>query len=177
VIKHRSKKARPGFTLVELLVASTINLLVLAGLFSLLLMYAQTTRGVMLQASLDSEGRRAVRQLQIDVRRSIKVGVPHRNRLNITYANGDRAYYRFTANGRLLYDSDGGGPNPRETIMSGLAMGAERGNATTFSVTKIAGRPTQVHFNFALVDPYDRDGLQVFTIATTISGRVPPSDP
>ena len=175
---NRNKKARKGFTLVELMIAMVINLLVLAGLFTLLLMYAQTTRGVMLQAELDAGGRRAVRQLQIDVRRSLRVENPWPNRLNVYFTDGTEAVYRFTNVGKLIYDPDGSGPLPQQTMMNGKTMGMDRASGRAFSITEVAGRPTQVHFTFSLVDPFDRDGLQVYSINTTISGRIPtPSAP
>ena len=156
----------------------TINLLVLGGLFTLLLMYGQTTRGVMLQAELNSEGRRAVRQLQIDIRRSARVENPWPNRLNVYFTNGTQAIYRFTNVGKLIYDPDAGGPLPEEILMNGTTMGMDRASGRAFSLVEEPGRPTQVHFTFGLVDPFDRDGLQVYSINTIISGRIPaPSTP
>jgi Tfp pilus assembly protein PilW len=108
---HRA--ARGGFTLVEVLIALTLSMIVLAGVMSSFLMVGRTSMNVSNYSVAEAEIRRAVEEFSQDVRMardvkwnsatSITLTVPHQY-----LANANRVTYAFDEATKTFYRQPGG---------------------------------------------------------------------
>ena len=171
------KKNRGGFTLIEVVIATMLSVLVVAGTMTLMEVYTKLYHGILTQSALDTRGRATLRQLQIDVRRSIGVAVQNQgtnatgvpgSRLETTFLDGTVASFELV-NEDLIYDADAGSTsNATQTLMTGL-------HPNSFFLLDAPTTFLKVTVNLAIVDPFSMDGLQLFTINTIIVNRVPSS--
>jgi Tfp pilus assembly protein PilW len=119
-IDQRSGADRPrrgipigGFTLVEVMVALTLSMIVLAGVMSSFLMVGRTSMNVSNYSVAEAEIRRAVEEFSQDVRmaRDVKWNSATSITLTVPYqyvADGNQVTYAFDAATKSFYRQPGG---------------------------------------------------------------------
>ena len=123
-----SKRSSRGFTLVEVMVASTLGTLVLAGILTTFLMLGRSGANVANYSMMEAESRRGLEELSQDLRMAKEITWNAAESVTLTVpdnytATGNRVTYAFDSTSKEFYRMPGtaSDTNPKTVLVRSAA--------------------------------------------------------